>query len=161
MKIFGIDPSSTLGGVALLEDKELLRTWTWEKTKSKSPAWNLNDYYEWLLRVITNPFGGVIAPMACVEFLKVTRNAEATRKISHFQAASVIACKQAGIVVIEASVSQARKETLGNGGLSKEDAFVLVKKLYPDHKFKTVKRGGMDESDAIVLGVAGPGLAER
>lgn len=113
------------------------------------------------MKVIMNPFGGTIAPMACVEFLKVTRNAETTRKVSHYQAASVLACKQAGLVVIEASVSQARKDALGNGGLSKEDAFALVKKLFPDHKFKTVKRGGMDESDAIVLGIAGPGMAEK
>jgi Holliday junction resolvasome RuvABC endonuclease subunit len=161
MKVLGLDPSSSLCGVALLQERELLRTWTWEKTKSKSDAWNLNDYYEWLTKTIQNPFGGVISPMACVEFLKVTRNAETTRKVSHYQAASVLACKQQGLVVIEASVSQARKEALGNGGLSKEDAFAMVKKLFPDHKFKRADKGGMDESDAIVLGIAGPGMAEK
>lgn len=145
----------------MVEDGQLLRTWTWSKTPSKSDAWNLYDYYEWLTKAVVNPFGGTIAPMACVEFLKVTRNAEATRKVSHYQAISVLVCKQQGLVVIEAAVSSARKETLGKGNLSKEEAFSKIKKMHPEHKFLRADKGGMDESDAIVLGHAGPGLAER
>lgn len=98
--------------------------------------------------------------MACVEFLSVERNAQTTRKVSHFQAISVLACKQAHLVVIEGRVSSARAEALGRGDIKKEDAHEQVKKMFPQHKFKAVNRGGMDETDAVVLALAGPGLAE-
>lgn len=162
MKCLGIDPASGISAAALVNGKqELEKTFVWKKTESKSDAWNLHDYYHWLLDVIQNPFGGTIAEMACVEFLKVSRNAQTTRKLSHYQAASVLACKESGLVVIEASASEARKEALGRGDLSKEDAFKQVKKLYPGHKFLRADQGGYDESDATVLGRSGPGLAER
>lgn len=163
MKVLGIDPSSTLTGFALVEDGELLKTWVWEKNKSKSDAWNLSNYYDELYFKLHNVFGigEPIAPMACVEFLKVTKNAGTVRKLSHYQAASVLACKRAGLVVIEAAVSSARKEALGKGNLSKEECFKRIKKLFPGHTFLRADKGGMDESDAIVLALAGPGLAER
>ena len=161
MKVLGIDPSSSVSSLALVEGKELLKTWLWVKDKSKSDAQNLFNYYEWVKRVVNNPFGGTIAPMACVEFLRVTRNAEASRKISHYQAASVIACKESGIVIIEAAATSARKEALGKGNLSKEEVHAAIKAMFPDFKFKASNRGGMDETDATVLGLAGPGLAER
>lgn len=163
MKVLGIDPASGLTGVALLDhdnDCRLVKTWVWEKTKSKSDAHNLMSYYDWLSGVVKNPFGGTVAPMACVEFLKVTKNAQTVRKLSHYQAVSVLACKHAGLMVIETAVSSARKEALGKGNLSKEESFALIKKRYPDHEFRRADKGGMDESDAIVLGLAGPGLAE-
>lgn len=160
MKVIGIDPASGLTGVALLDGDRLVKTWVWEKEKSKSDAHNLMAYYDWLLEVVKSPFG-VVAPMACVEFLKVTQNAQTVRKLSHYQAVSVLACKHAGLVVIETAVSSARKEALGKGNLSKEESFALIKKRFPDHKFRRADKGGMDESDAIVLGLAGPGLAER
>lgn len=163
MRVLGIDPSSTLTGFALVENEALLKTWVWEKSKSKSDAWNLQDYYDQLYFKLRNQFGvgEPIAPMACVEFLKVTKNAGTVRKLSHYQAASVLACKRGGLVVIEAAASSARKEALGKGNLSKEECFKRVKKRFPDHKFLRADKGGMDESDAIVLALAGPGLAER
>lgn len=157
MKCLGIDPSSTTCGAALVDDFELLDTWAWDKTKRRSPSWNLNDYYEWLLALID---GLGDTHMACVEFLSVTRNAQTVRKVSHFQAASVLACKQRRLLVVEARVSSARAVALGNGGMSKEAAFDEIKKRYPDHGFRRRDRGGMDETDAVVLALSGPGIAE-
>ena len=64
-------------------------------------------------------------------------------------------------MVIEARVSSARREALGDGSMSKDDAFVAIKKIYGAHKFKQKKYGGYDEADAVVLALAGPGLAEK
>lgn len=160
MRVLGIDPSSTLCGIALVNDDQLIKTWIWEKTGSKSAAWNLADYYDFLLDISRNKFGPV-APMACVEFLRVDRNVQAVRKISHFQAVSVLACKHAGLMVVEAHVRTARKHALGRGDYAKDEAFKRVKKLFPDHDFRRADKGGLDESDAIVLALAGPDIAEQ
>lgn len=161
MRVLGIDPSSSLTGVALVNDGRLVKTWIWEKTKSKSDAWNLADYYDFLLELSKSRFGGPIAPMACVEFLRVDRNVQAVRKISHFQAVSVLACKHSGLLVVEAHVRTARKHALGRGDYAKDEAFKRVKKMFPEHQFRRADKGGMDESDAIVLALAGPDIAEQ
>lgn len=173
MRVIGIDPSSSLSGVALIEHKyrdevgqQLFWTKTWSKDKSKSAPENLYAYFRWLkdeALVQTDPKSPYLLPvadMACVEFLSVTRNAQTSRVVSHYQAASVLACKELGMTVIEARVSSARKEALGKN-VDKETAHAKVKEMYPEHKFKSKTTGGMDETDAIVLALAARGLAER
>lgn len=157
MRVLGIDPSSSLCGAALAIDGKLEDTWIWEKNKAKSGPWNIHNYFISLQHYIIE----VKPDMACVEFLSVERNAQTTRKVSHFQAASVLACKVREVMVIEARVSSARKEALGRGDMNKDDAFQAMKKMYPSHKFKRKDKGGYDEADAAVLALAAPGLAER
>lgn len=157
MRVLGIDPSSTLCGLALVVDGDLVDTWTWKKQEGKSGPWNLYDYFTFVMRVAdaSRP------QMAVVESLSVERNAVTARKVSHYQAASVLACKEMGIMTVEARVSSARKEALGRGNMSKDEAFQAIKKMFPKHKFKAKTSGGYDETDATVLAVAGPGIAER
>jgi Holliday junction resolvasome RuvABC endonuclease subunit len=160
MKVLGIDPSSSISAYAVVEhlskEVNLLDTGIWKKEDRKSPAWNLHDYF---LTVITWCEKSE-ADMACVESLSVTRNAQASRVISHYQAASVIACKECGLTVVEARATSARREALGSGKLSKDEAWLMVKKMFPDHQFRAKTSGGTDEADAAVLGVACPGIAE-
>jgi Holliday junction resolvasome RuvABC endonuclease subunit len=99
--------------------------------------------------------------MACIEFLSVERNAQSTRVVSHYQAASVIACKLKGLVVVEARVTSARKAVLDNGALSKQEAFDEMKKRYPQIQFGRIDKGGGDRTDALVLALAGPSIAEQ
>ena len=156
MKIMGIDPSSTICGVALVEDERLLATWTWKKDKTRSGVWNLADYFKWIDRLISTQ-----GPhMVCVEFLSVERNAQTTRKVSHFQAASALAAKLRGKMTIEGRVSSARKEALGDGSMSKDAAWVAVRERFPDHDFQRADLGGYDEADATVLALAATGIAE-
>lgn len=157
MRVLGIDPSSSCCGLAWVEGTTLLHTTNWKPTKGKSGVWNLANYAEWLATEIRQS----PAHLACVEFLSVMQNAQSTRLISHYQAVSGLVCKQANLVVIEGRVSSARKEALGRGNMSKEEAWQAVKKMYPDHKFANKTTGGMDETDATTLALAGPGLAER
>lgn len=167
MRVLGVDPSSTICGMAVIEGGIWLHdTDIWRKDATKSGAWNLNNYFEWLAEHIRSlSASGHESDMACVEFLSVQQNAQTTRKVSHFQAASVLACKQEGLMVVEARPSSARKEALGAGwgNRSKEDVFDEVRRRFPDHTFrpKHKDKGGMDETDAVVLALAGPGLAER
>jgi Holliday junction resolvasome RuvABC endonuclease subunit len=156
MKVVGIDPSSSCCGVALVDDGEPVLLATWERPKNGSAPARLTEYFVWLRQWIcmNKP------DMACVEFLSVERNAATTRVISHYQAASVLACKLKGVLVIEARTTSARKAVLGDGSLSKEAVFELMRKRYPQLEFGRFKHGGGDRSDALLLALAGPSIAE-
>ncbi len=157
MKIAGIDPSSSCTGVAIIENDNLISTDAWYKPKNKSSPDRLVDFFLWMQHWLSYNSPDV----AVVEFLSVVRNAEATRVISHYQSISVLVCKLRNILVIEARVTSARKAALGKGNLSKEDSYKMIKKMYPLHTFKGPKSGGSDETDSVVLALAGLSLAER
>lgn len=156
MKIVGIDPSSTCCGLALMEDGRLLRTDAWKRPKKGSAPERLLDCFVYMVAwiIVNRP------DMAAIEFLSVERNAKTTRVVSHYQATCTLACKQQGLIVIEGRVSSARAIALGNGGLSKENAYEEVRKRFPDHNFGR-DDARMDRTDATVLAMAGPALAER
>jgi Holliday junction resolvasome RuvABC endonuclease subunit len=160
LKVLGIDPSSALSGGALVEHKgkkrRLKKTMIWKKEEKRSHPWNLESWFHTVGQWIdeTDP------DMACIESLSVSRGAQVTRMIAFYQAIAVLACRLKGVMVIETRVSTARMLVLGNGGLSKEDAHKAVKKMFPLHKFKNFANGGSDETDATVLGAAGPDAAE-
>lgn len=168
MRIVGIDPSSTLSGVALCDDQRLIDTWVWQKDAKASPPQNLADYYHWLVRLLltgqTEPTDSHqmkrIADMAVVESLSVERNAKVTRIVSHYQAISVLAAKNAGLVVIETRAKTARRLVLGNGNMPKEQVHKEIKKMFKDHRFRARSSGGLDETDAVTLALAGPAAAE-
>lgn len=157
MRVFGIDPSSTVCGVALV-DGTFIRTWLWRKNDSQSQAWNLNNYFQWLQTLIAN-FDTV--DVASIEFLSVSQNAITTRLISHFQAASALACKNSGLLVVEGRVSAARKAVIGKGNASKEETYGIIKEMFPDYQFESIKKGGGDQTDAVVMALAAPTLIER
>lgn len=156
MRTLGVDPSSTLSGGAVVEKGKLKKTMIWKKSDKRSHPWNLLDWVQTCRQWCRdeNP------DMACVEALSVTRSAKTTRMIAFYQAGAVIACKLEGVTVIEARTVTARMLALGDGGLDKEAAYAMVKKMFPKHKFRQFKFGGGDETDAVVLGLAGPDAAE-
>lgn len=156
MRIEGIDPSSSICGTALVIDGSLNSSSHWKKEKSVSDPDGLYKYFLWLNSRLIADYPDI----AIVESLSVTRNAIAVRKISHYQAVSVLTCKLRGILVIEARVSSARKHALGNGNLSKEEAWAMMRVQHVNHSFNLAKSGGYDEMDAAVLALAGPAIAE-
>lgn len=156
MRIVGIDPSSTCAGIALVVDGEPTMLAAWDRPKNGSSAARLTEYFVWLRGWVS-----MNKPdLACVEFLSVERNAQTTRVVSHYQAASVIACKLKGVVVVEARVSSARKAVLGDGSLAKEVVFEKMRIRYPALEFGRFAHGGGDRADALVLALAGPAIAE-
>jgi Holliday junction resolvasome RuvABC endonuclease subunit len=122
-----------------------------------SASERLVDYFIWLQSWLAKTEPDV----AVIEFLSVVRNANATRVISHYQAISALACKLRGLLVIEGRVTSARKAALGRGNLSKQEAFNIIKKRFPEHEFGRIDKGGGDKSDALVLALAGMRLAEK
>ena len=98
--------------------------------------------------------------MAVIEMLSVERNANAAKAVAYYQAISALACKNKDLVVVESRVTTARRIVLGNGSMSKEDAWEVMRKRYPG-KFSPKTRGGLDEMDALVMALAGPDVAER
>ncbi len=144
-----------------MDGEELLETYVWGPDKPRGAAWNLSQFYARTHRAAVRFKIEQGVHVAVIEFLTVSRNAKTTRVLSHYQAASVIACKQASMTVVEAGVKTARRLVLGNGSVAKEEAYATIRKRYPDHKFKPKTRGGYDEADAVVLALAGEGLIER
>jgi Holliday junction resolvasome RuvABC endonuclease subunit len=74
VKIAGIDPSSSITGVALLENNKLIITDQWNKPKNGSAPDRLVDYFLWIQNWLSTNEPDV----AVIEFLSVVRNAEAT-----------------------------------------------------------------------------------
>ena len=93
MKVLGLDPSKTSTGGAVIKDGELIWTGIWTPDKRKSDPYNLHAFFTRLRNMVVkeNP------DMACIESLSVERNAKTTRVVSHYQAACVLACKEAGV----------------------------------------------------------------
>jgi len=98
--------------------------------------------------------------MAAIEMLSVERNANTAKVVAFYQSAAALCCKMHGLVVVEVRVSTARSIVLGNGGMSKDDAWEVMRKRYPG-VFSVKTSGGIDEMDAVVCGLAGPTAAER
>jgi Holliday junction resolvasome RuvABC endonuclease subunit len=156
MRVLGVDPSSSICGVALVEDGILLEIDAWHRPKNGSAPERLLAYQEWFTAwtMVRHPH------IACIEFLSVERNAQTTRVISHYQAVSAVVCKKQGMLIVEARVTSARKAALGDGSLSKEKAFALIKQRFPEYDFGRIDKGGGDKSDAVVLALAATSLAE-
>lgn len=118
------------------------------------------DYFNWLKMhvVFSHPHMAVIEMSAFSTGAK--GNFQAAQAVAFYQAISAVCCKLSGLVVVETRVSSARKAALGNGGLSKDAVWDIMKKRY-DGLFAPKTRGGLDECDALVLALAGERVAER
>jgi Holliday junction resolvasome RuvABC endonuclease subunit len=157
VKVAGFDPSSACFGVALVDGTDLVQTDVWRRPTRGTAPERLFACYSWLIAWLLLWTPDIVS----IEFLSVERGAKTTRVISHYQAAGSLAAKAVGLPVIEGRVGQARAQVLGNGGLSKEDAFAAVREMFPRHRFGAFDKGGGDRSDAVVMALAGPSLAER
>jgi len=159
MRVLGIDPSSSCVGLALVVDGELAYTRIWKPSKPKDTHANkLKEYEGWLKFQVklANP------DIAAVEQLNyATRRIDVVRVISYYEGVSLLVCAKRVAIVKSIMVSTARAHTLGKGNLSKEDSFKQVKRLFPKHKFRHFDQGGGDESDAAILAIAAPSVAEQ
>lgn len=158
MRALGVDPSSSCVGLSLVVDGDLVWTRIWKPSKPKDTHANkLKEYEGWLKFQVrlANP------DIAAVEKLRHTRNANAARVISYYEGVSLLVCAKRVVIVKSIQVTQARSHSLGRGNLSKEDSFKAVKRLFPSHKFRHFDQGGGDESDATILAISAPSVAEQ
>lgn len=160
MRVIGIDPSSSFCGTAVIDTPDTIKGVDhWERNKNRSHPQGFEDYFKWL----GNELWIWKPQMAVIEFHAYTgpkSNAQATQAVNWYQSVSALCCKLNGLIVIETRASSARKATLGNGGLSKDKVWEIMRSKYPD-LFSPKTRGGLDESDALVLALAGERVSER
>lgn len=164
MKIIGIDPSSSICGIAIVDSPDtIVKVEHWKRDKARSHPQGMQDYFDWLgtRLVFTKPHMAVIEMGAYGNAGPGSKgNFQVAQTVAFYQAVSVLACKINGLVVIESRASSARKATLGNGRLSKDETWETMRKRYPD-LFSAKTSGGLDECDALVLALAGERVAER
>lgn len=99
--------------------------------------------------------------MVVIEECAPHRNPQTFRALIRFEAVASYEVKRAGAILLLHRVSEARSYVVGNGTMKKEDVFYEVKRRYPDLDWKPIDKGGDDQSDALVMALAAPKLAER
>lgn len=158
MKIGGFDPASQLSGHALVVDGVPVHIDTWSPMKKDDkPVSRLMQFGNWFEFWVAEHQPDMLA----IEVIRVANSHDTTRSLSRHEAIAIWIAKNAGIIVLEHAVSSARKIVFGRGNISKEEAFAEMKRMYPDLPWKPKTRGGMDQTDAVVMALAGPALAER
>lgn len=166
MRTVGIDPSSSFCGIGVIDTPStIIAVKHWERDKNKSHPQGFHDYFNWLSMqlIMTKPHMAVVEMGAYIVSQgrgKSAGNFQAIQAVSFYQAISVLACKIQGLIVVESRATSARKATLGNGRLSKEETWKIMNQRHLG-LFSSKTRGGLDECDALVLALGGERLAER
>lgn len=100
----------------------------------------------------------VVPDVVVVEKVSVSWNVNTIRKIAYYEAVAMIYSHGQGADLQQVQATKARRIVLGKGNLSKEKCYDIVVEKYPRDWAKPNK-GGMDETDAFVLAMAGPALS--
>jgi Holliday junction resolvasome RuvABC endonuclease subunit len=159
MRSVGIDIASAgYSAIALAIDGEPSRAVVWKpNNKRDSDAVRLFDFHKWIRMHLF-----VIKPdVVAVEELAVFMNKTVIRSLARHEGVALLAAKQSRAVVIHPSIGQSRGIVLDNGRLSKDDAWVAFKKLYPHFTLLSKNSGGTDQMDAMTHALAAPTVLER
>lgn len=137
-----VDSSSTCSGVVLFKDKTPVSIQHHVSDKKKPLNERLLAFGKFLQSVKAKN------KLECViyELDSVRQNMNTIRMLSYFEGVCLYKAAEWNTPAKFYRPSTARKLGLGNGSLSKQDAYDIIIKTYP------VKND--DESDAIVLGKA-------
>jgi len=153
----GVDPSSSVTGLAVAIDDELTHTEVFRADPKIDIERNMAAFRDRLIQMWFE-FGTV--DIVVVEKVSVQWNVNTIRKIAYFEAVAMLRGADAGCAVIPVQATRARKTVLGSGGLSKEVCYGMMKEMFPHRVWLGPKEGGMDETDAAVLALAGPALRD-
>jgi Holliday junction resolvasome RuvABC endonuclease subunit len=159
MKSVGIDVASAgYSAIGIAVDGEPKRAMVWQPNdKRDSVSVRIEDYYKWLHRWL-----GFLKPdVVSVEELAVFMNKPTIRSLARHEGVALLAAKQSGAIVLNPGITKARGIVFGNGRLSKDDAWVAFKKMYPDLELRGKNSGGTDQMDAYVHAIAAPTVLER
>ena len=122
-----------------------------------SEAVKIRGFYVWLKKRLF-----VIKPdVIAVEELAVFLNKNTIRSLSRREGVALLAAKQSGAIVVNPGITKARGIVFGNGRLSKDDAWIAFKKLYPDFPLLAKNSGGSDQMDAATHALAATTVLER
>jgi Holliday junction resolvasome RuvABC endonuclease subunit len=159
MRSCGIDIASAgWSCVALAVNGAPVKAVVWKPgDKRDSAALKLDQQYHWFKRYLNIFKPDVIA----VEELAVFMSKPTIRALARHEGVALLAAKQSGAIVLSPSVGQSRGIVLGNGRLSKDDAWLAFKKTYPDFRLLAKNSGGSDQMDALTHALAAPTVLER
>jgi Holliday junction resolvasome RuvABC endonuclease subunit len=150
MILLGVDPSSSAGGLALLDDQTPLMHRTWKPPgRLKTFGDKLAHYSDWfeseLMQAPRHP------ELAVVEFCTNVAYASmhTIRVLGHYEAASYLVLQRAGIPIrYDVTATMARAHVFGGHIKDKERAVEYTRALYPDLELTE------HECDATVLALA-------
>jgi Holliday junction resolvasome RuvABC endonuclease subunit len=162
----GVDPSSTTTGYAIVEhpavagiDLAIHECTTYTSNPKQPIEVNMAE----LISTLTSACANILAPpdVMIVEKVSVRWNVNTVRKIAYFEAAAMLQAAYWNVPVIQVQATKARRLALGKGNLKKTECYAQVKKEYTQIKYKPFSEGGGDQTDALVLALAGPALYEE
>jgi Holliday junction resolvasome RuvABC endonuclease subunit len=160
MRSVGIDVASAgFSSIALVVNGVPNRSVLWKpKDKRDSVSVRIDDYYTWICRWLRMFKPNVIS----VEELAVFMNKPTIRALARHEGVALLAAARLdGAIVLNPGISQARGVVFGNGKLSKDDAWVFFKKMYPEVELRGKNSGGTDQVDAYTHALAAPTILER
>jgi Holliday junction resolvasome RuvABC endonuclease subunit len=159
VRSLGVDIASAgYASVALVVNGEPKQAPVWApKDKRESAAVRIENYYVFIKRWISILKPDVIS----VEELAVFLNKPTIRALARHEGVALLAAKQSGAIVLNPPINQARSVVFGNGRLSKDDAWVAFKKMYPELALRGKNSGGTDQADAYTHALAAPTILER
>lgn len=154
MRTVGIDISKAgYAAIALAIDEEPISASVWKGDTKDPEADQIDAFYRWVYFKLK-----LLRPDAvAVEELAVFLNKKTIRSLARREGVALLAARRACKVVISPSIGSSRAIVLGcNANTSKEEAWKLVRKKYPEFKFRAARSGGMDQADAAMHAVAAP-----
>lgn len=159
MRCLGVDPSSSFGGVAIVDAPSSVKNVAhWQRPKNSSHPQGLQSWFEFM-RAYIRMYRPHMASIEMHAYSGPKSNQAASHAVAYYQGVAAVCCKLEGLVVIEVRATTSRRIVLGRGNISKEDAWTVMRKRYPD-LFSPKTRGGLDEMDALIASLAGPDAAE-
>lgn len=156
MRVLGLDPSSSKCGEALVIDGVPAWIDVW-KPKDSSQVLKMIEWGDHVRALIAFNAPDLVVVEECAPH----RNAMVFRALVRFEAVASYETKRAGVVLLLHRVSEARKIAAGKGNAPKDEVFRQMRAAYPQFSWRPIDKGGDDQSDALVMALAGPQLAER
>jgi Holliday junction resolvasome RuvABC endonuclease subunit len=159
MRCVGIDISKAeYSALALVVNGEPVSATVFKADKRDPEAVQIDKLYTWFTFKLKLLRPDVVA----VEELAVFLNKKTIRALARREGVALLAAKRSGGIVISPSIGSSRATVLRcPANISKDAAWPLIKKMFPDFKFLPANRGGMDQGDALMHAIAAPTHLQR
>lgn len=158
--VLGYDPASQVAGWAVAIDGVPHQIGIWKPSKKSLPP--LARLLEWdgFSRILIASFKPDVVTM---EVIRVSNSHDTTRSMSRFESVMLVNAGSAGCEIVEYQVGQSRLVYFGegHGNVSKEDAYVRMRMMFPQLDWLPQDEGGMDQSDALVGALSYPKIKDR
>ena len=149
MITLGVDPSSSSTGFALLNNTKLVGIDVWRPKDREvfSGLYSLNKFLRssWICTRFDS---------CSIEKISVVRNLNAVRRISYVEGVIGSFAYEECSNVVQMNPTESRKIVFGVGNINKDCVYHEIISKYSHVDFLKFDKGGSDQSDAVVLGLA-------